>query len=216
MCLVMAGCQNKPVPAPELIPTPTTTTTTPADASKTLEVVQGSNRIALSWESRPERKSWSDAIVEQITLNLDAFLMAQDVKEICPAIGKMSKEKQIKVLGEFFVAVAYYESGYNPLSSSVDVGQKGNLATYSVGLYQVSEIDAKYQNMKLRYTYKQLQDPINNIKFAFEIMNRQLSKRSKIMLDNTDKMKYWAVILKGNKYSKIPQIIAKARANGGC
>ena len=55
-------------------------------------------------------------------------------------------------------------------------------------------------------TFNTLQDPIVNIKEAIEQMRRQLKNTSTILLQNSSKYRYWAVLLHNNKYSKIPEI----------
>ena len=82
-------------------------------------------RISLYWENttepHPERASWSDTLVEILSKNYDTMIKANDATRICPKFNSFSKEMKIKTLAEFWVAVSYFESSFNPKSESVDV-----------------------------------------------------------------------------------------------
>lgn len=172
-------------------------------------------RIALSWENttepHPERASWSDVVIAGMTEYKSTFDKAVDVTEFCPKYKSLAHELQLKALGEFSVALAYYESGYKPSTNSVDVGTKGDKGSWSVGLYQLSANDNSAK--KFNMTFEKLKDPHLNIMVYVEQMQKQVSMRKKFFLENKDSMRYWAVALKGNKYSQIPGIIARVKKN---
>lgn len=172
---------------------------------------QNTTRIALYWENttspKPERKPWSDALISALDKNFVTLDKATDTKRFCPKYSSLSKEKKLKALGELFVAMAYFESGYNPESSSVDVGKKDDLNSYSVGLYQMSGNDSAAKLFKA--DYKALKNPITNINVAVEQMRKQIVNTGLFILPNTSKYRYWAVLLDNNKYSKVTQIIER-------
>lgn len=175
--------------------------------------VKPAERIALFWENttspKPDRKPWSDALISALDKNFATLGKATDTKRFCPKYSSLSKEQKLKAMGEFFVALAYYESGYNPESSSVDVGTKDDLNSYSVGLYQMSGNDSAAKLFKA--DYKALKNPITNINVAVEQMRKQIKNTGLFILPNTSKFRYWAIILDGNKYSKVPQVIERVK-----
>jgi len=178
-------------------------------------------RIDLSWESeklygkRSGGQEWSDALVESIKRDMALYDAAKDTKRICPKYAALDESERIKAIGEFWVALAVFESSWNPKSAAVDVGKKENRDTWSVGLYQVSVVD-KANREATKYNYDQLLEPVPNIKLATEIMRRQLKNYGLLILPNSSKGRYWAVILDGNKYSKIPEIIARMKKTTAC
>lgn len=174
-------------------------------------------RIALSWETVAERAEWSDYMISKIKANKATYDAAKDVTMICPKYASLSERDQLKAWGEYWVALGYYESSYNPKSSSVDVGNPKNRGTYSDGLYQVSETDQGGKAMtgtERFYKYTDLLKPLPNIDLAVAgIFPRQIRNGGLIFLPNSSKYRYWAPTLVGNKYSKIPEIIARVKKN---
>lgn len=214
MLLTLSACD--PI---EVLPAPATTTVTlKGSLPPTTTTLKNSERIALYWENttepHPERKPWSDHLVSILSKDLPLYEAAKDVQEICPKFHSLSKVQKLKVLGDFWAATAYYESSFNPNSNSVDVGKKDDLGSYSVGLFQMSANDSSCKVYKA--TFQSLKDPLVNINCATEQMRKQLQKRSKIFLDNSDSMRYWAVLLKGNKYSKVSEITARVKKLAIC
>ena len=194
-------------------------TVTPVEESTVVPTKQipevVADRISLSWENttepHPERSPWSDKLVELFKQDFSLFISAKDLPEICPKFATLSEVEQLKALGEFMVATAYFESGYNPKSEAVDVGTKSNKETWSVGLYQMSGTDSSAK--AIGATYEKLKDPVVNIEVAMIQMKKQITNRNAFFLNNSDSMRYWAVLLKGNKYSKINEIKARVLKN---
>ena len=188
---------EKPEHAPEL---PNPTETLP-------------ERIALYWENttepHPERIPWSDELISLLSKDFDLYDKASDFKEICPKYNSLGKNLKLKSLGEFMVGLAYYESSFKPTQESVDVGTKYDKGSWSVGLYQMSANDnsAKFVGA----SYEDLKKPIPNIRVAMEQMKRQMKNRNKFLLDKSDSMRYWAIILKNGKYQKIKEIAARVQ-----
>lgn len=165
-------------------------------------------RIALWWENtsahHPERKVWSDLLTANISSNLSLYSEAKDIAEICPKYFSLSDVQKVKAIGEFYVALAYNESGFKVDSNSVDVGNKTDKSTWSVGLYQLSASDKSAKAFKA--TFDTLKDPLTNISVATEQMKSQLKTCGELILPNASKCRYWAIILEGNKYQKISDV----------
>lgn len=195
LLLTLTACTNMP------------TTPVVEDTATSLE------RIALYWENttepRPERKPWSDLIISTLHQDLALYDAAKDITEVCPKYHSLSRDKKLKAMGEFWVATAKHESNFNPTTNSVDVGKKEDLGSYSVGLFQMSANDNSCKKYGLTFTT--LKDPLNNINCAMEQMRKQLAKEKLLFLPNSSSMRYWAVLLKGNKYSQIPDIKARVK-----
>lgn len=209
--LIFTSCKSviKYVEENEKIGNLTSSDTTIASSDTT--TVKPASRIALYWENttekHDERKPWSDALISALDKNFATLDKATDTKIFCPKYSSLSKEQKLKAIGELFVAMAYYESSFNPESSSVDVGNKNDLNSYSVGLYQMSGNDSAAKLFKA--DYKALKNPITNINVAVEQMRKQIVNTGLFILPNTSKYRYWAVLLSGNKFSKVNEIISR-------
>ena len=212
---IFTSCKSviKYVEENEKIGNPTSSDVTVASGDVT--TVKPASRIALYWEQttekHDERKPWSDALISALDKNFATLDKATDTKRFCPKYSSLSKEQKIKAIGELFVAMAYYESSFNPESSSVDVGNKNDLNSYSVGLYQMSGNDSAAKLFKA--DYKALKNPIININVAVEQMRKQIVNTGLFILPNTSKFRYWAVLLDNNKYSKVNDILARVKKN---
>lgn len=191
--LTLAGCTNLPV------------TTQPS-------VEPQVSSINLSWDS-PARAGWSEALLGYVNEEFAIFDSATDTTRFCPKYKSLDKAGRLKAWGEVLVALAKYESSWNPKSASVDVGKKDQRNTWSIGLYQVSVVDQSWAGGGLEYTYEQLLTPKPNMHLMKQLVVRWLKKEPKFFLPNSSKNRYFAVGLEGNKYSKIPQIIAYVKAN---
>ena len=176
------------------------------------EVVTKKDRTTLSWESKAGREAWSDKWTSLIEGSLGSYTAAGDITRICPKFKSLTADQKVKAIGEFWVSVAYYESGFNPSSQAVDVGSKENRDSWSVGLYQLSVRDSANKKGP-NYSFEQLNTALPNIHLANVIMTTQIKNCGKLILENSSKCRYWAVILDGNKYSKASQIIARTQSN---
>lgn len=195
LLLVLTACQTVP------------SVQTPVPGAVAVEPPQ----IALYWENttepHPERASWSKVVIAGFNADLEMYGNASDITEICPKFKSLSNNDRLKALGEFMVALFYYESGFNPRSESVDVGKPNDKGSWSVGLGQMSANDSSAKEVGV--SYEELKDPHLNILVVMIQLKKQIEKRNKFLLDNTDSMRYWAIILKGNKYNKIPDVKAR-------
>ena len=204
---VLVSCKYQTVSEPVQQPAPVVEATPISESTQ--------ERVSLSWENttepHPERSPWSDKLVELFKQDLSLFGNAEDMTEICPKFKTLQDVQKLKALGEFMVATAYYESGYKPGQYSVDVGTKGDKGSWSVGLYQMSANDNSAK--QIGASFEGLKDPLVNIEVAMIQMKKQIEKRNKFFLNNSDSMRYWAVLLRSHRYSQINEIKARTLKN---
>lgn len=178
-----------------------------SDVNETKDVVFKVPKLA--WDNKLGDKV-SEHLFNTIKNNLEILNKAKDFN-LLNSSSNLSDYQKICIWCHFFVAVAKFESSYNPKSYSVDVGTKNDKGSWSVGLYQMSANDSSAK--KFNATFESLQDPIVNINVSVEQMTKQIKNSGLIFLPNNSKYRYWAVLLVGNKYSKIKQIISETKKN---
>lgn len=146
---------------------------------------------------------------------LPDVLEASDFNQLHRNFNILTREEKADLLAAFIKELCLYESGFNPLSESVDVGKASDKNTWSVGLMQVSASDQENLGINLGYTYEDLKNPIKNLHLGLTILVNQIKKRGKIFIPKGEKGNpgvYWAVIHPGGKYDKTNLILAKTRA----
>ncbi|MBD2291511.1 MAG: hypothetical protein ACK47N_10015 [Microcystis sp.] len=183
--------------------------------------------LPLSWEKtdkpHPERAAWSLKLSEQIDKHFAKYNSAKDINYFCPKYASLDKTHKIKAIGDIFVGLAYYESGFNPLSNDPDVAKINHPNNYedypeewSVGLFQMSVVDQKAYNLNLGYIFDPKQDPnkvklppnelrqpLPNIVLATEVMAKMIDKHDVIRVSENP---YWATLKPGGKYDKSKEI----------
>ena len=86
-------------------------------------------------------KGWQEYLGELIKRlclsNMDKFDKASDIEKIHPQWKQLSDDQKATVLVEFFKQLIKFESAYDPLCESVDVGEAHDKQTWSVGLLQL-------------------------------------------------------------------------------
>lgn len=165
----------------------------------------------LSWETNAERKVWSEFLYTYFDEDFELFDKAKDNTRFCPNYSTFTKKQKYKMFGEIIAWTSFFESSWNPKSMAVDVGTPKDRNTWSIGLMQISVTDQKGFGIQSNYTFDQLLTAVPNLDLGVKIIKRQLRSRGKFILDNSDKMRYFAVLLDNNKYSKVPQITANVR-----
>lgn len=171
-----------------------------------------------AWERVPiktvirGKPEWSAALLAKIKGEFITLDLATDMKRFCPSYRLLGEEERVRVWAEFWVAVAYYESLWDPKVALVDVGKPEKKDTWSVGLYQMSVVDQDWLWGKRLYSFEQLQTAEANIDLSLSVMRRQISRSGGlIVLPNSHKLRYWAVLLDGNKYSRVNEISKDVR-----
>lgn len=180
--------------------------------------------ISLYWENttapHPERKPWTDALIKAIEPNMDTFSMALDMKNFCPKFESLNPTQQIEAVGELFVGMAKFESGFKPATDFRECNKSickykkcfthpsygycmiGNKSyddgvITSRGLFQMSIHSSQSYGCELKESIE-LHDPIKNIQCAVTILTKQIKRSGYI----TGEPQYWAVIRASRKPNK--------------
>jgi hypothetical protein len=209
---VFVACESKPISQPPIAPVEPVKPVTPI-------VENPAPKIPLRWETNhPERYEWSYELFKRIDENFESLNKAKDLKSFCSKYDSLTIEKKKLVWASLFVELAYYESGFNPKSNSVDVGSKNDKRSWSVGLYQLSSRDSDNWKFPFTYSFTELQNPLNNIHMAVYLMGKIIDKRGLIALKSVSQGLYWAVLSSNPdyKYTKLNKIQAKVKALEFC
>jgi hypothetical protein len=214
----LLGCVSKPkielTPIPQLSETPKPVYTV---LPTVLPIPVPEPVISLSWEkNHPERAAWSKILMTEISDAFETLDKAKDINIFCPKYTKaLTKAQKLNAWGEFFVWLAYYESGWDEKEMDQDVGDAGDFSTYSTGLFQVSAIDIEaysLQKVLHNYSYKDLQTVEPNIKLAMALMSRQILRQGLICVSSNV---YWSTL--SNKfyapYQKIDEISSRVKTS---
>lgn len=177
----------------------------------TIPEKESSPYLPLSWEiGHRERKAWSDYLINQIAnFHFESFDKAKDAVKLYDRYESLKKWQKINLWAEFICSLCYYECSWDPLQNSVDVGEKGDIDTYSVGLMQLSVVDQKNYKISLGYKFKDLQDPIKNLNLGLKIMTQIIETKGIVMVPKGSNP-YWGT-LSGGKYDKSSEILARVK-----
>ncbi len=217
----------QPVPAPK----PPVTTT---DSYKFLP---------LAWELKTAKqlpvgvtpvdvKRWSQHIYNTIAKEESQMLgqnVADDVEIFCPKYRSLNDKQRLNFWGQFFAAVSYFESSWDPTVQFVEKTQPldpvTGKPTKSEGLLQLSYKDQKNYRMSCGFSYtydklltekdrrRSILDPYKNLRCGIKIMATQLKKYRKIGMSLNV---YWAVLKTNGAYTKVPQISKMTQQLGFC
>ncbi len=188
-------------------------TTTPPPSSST-------KYAALAWESasKPERKQWSNYVHQIVNEEYQLLNRASDMTFFCPRYNSLSKEQRVNAIGQLIAAIAYYESGWSPVSRMQETTMGTDPVTgkpvYSEGLLQLSYQDiqwapfcefswSKDRSLAATDPRKSILDPYKNLKCGIKILANQVDRKGSYILKTGV---YWAVLKSGGKYEKIDEI----------
>lgn len=148
----------------------------------------------LSWKN----SEWDKALYKELVILEPLFSKAKDITTFCPKYNDLTPDQKLHALGEFMVAIAFYESGFNPSSKYMEPPPLGY---ESIGLYQLSYEDNKgYPDCKLNRASKNLEDPAQNIRCASIIMQKLLKDGQITSADfKRGLARYWSVTRPTNK-----------------
>ena len=211
--MAMAGCASIPAgpevggpggelpqqpidapPPPPPTETPTEPDVPPPPPPPPAELLNG-----LAWENNhPERAAWSDELRKQLKANLVSFNKAPDLADNCPAYRELDEDDQVTVLATMAVAIAKYESNYDPHNI---YHEPPPLGVDSIGLYQLSYEDG-FSWCVLDRANRSLEDPINNIRCAVPKMAKLIAKDRILTAGSTSAnamglARYWSVMRLG-------------------
>lgn len=213
--VLITGCSTVPVAAPALHyvnPPVVPQVSPPAHRS-----------VPYAWNN----ETWDAKLDGLVTVNLPAFMPAkEDMKRFCPNFDTLDQDGQVHAIGTMLVALAKSESDWNPMSSSVDVGNKGDEDTYSVGLFSMSVVDQQYDNFNMGFTYKDLLDGVNNIQLAVYEAAYRVQEKGGVITSGCDNKSargmatYWSTMRSNEcgtvKYHDLAAIIKASQQAPGC
>jgi hypothetical protein len=177
--------------------------------------------VALAWESSkyPERTLWSTYLQKVISEDWSKLLPgANDITSFCPTYYQLDNDERANVWAQLFVAMAKYESGFNPTSrmqeTTMGTDPVTNKPVYSEGLLQLSYQDrswapwcdfdwTKDRSLAMADPQKTILDPFKNLYCGVGIMAKQIQSKGSIILSTGA---YWAVIKSGGRYQQIGSI----------
>ncbi|MGE5085219.1 MAG: murein L,D-transpeptidase catalytic domain family protein [Bacillota bacterium] len=214
--VVDKGGTSRSLSTPNVVTTPTqTATATPlATTSSTYQMA------ALAWDSgNAARATWSQYL-QNIVLNDWSSLLkgANDMASFCPKYSSLNNNQRANVWAQLFVAMARFESGYNPLARMQETTMGTDPVTkkpvYSEGLLQLSYQDVKWapyckmdwskdKNLSPTSPLKTILDPYINLHCGVGIMADQVKRKGLIAIGTGA---YWAVLKTNSKYNKLASI----------
>lgn len=193
-------------PSPSVTPKPTAT---PSPTPTPSPTASPSSDPALSWEAgHSERAEWSKSVYKYLR-KYWSYDAASDVSFFYPKWSTASGPTKLHAMAEMWVAIAYYESSWNPKSASVDVGKPDTRDTWSIGLLQMSVTDQGNYGFKFGYTYDDLLTAAPNLELGIAIMQKQISRHGKLMLNTTKDGLYWEVMSPVNSSNHTKEIAAR-------
>lgn len=187
----------------------------------------------LAWESKVSKSSsWSNYIFNYIQKEQPQMLstnIASDVTLFCPQYTNLSDGQRLNFWGQFFAAVAKFESGWSPTSRMVETTMGTDPVTgrqvASEGLLQLSyQDDISYggicgfnwnadSQLSDSDPRKTIFDPYLNLRCGIRIMARQLKSKGSLTLSSGV---YWAVLKINGRYSKINEIATITQSLSFC
>jgi hypothetical protein len=161
---------------------------------------------------------WSNHLKEIIHNEWDSFEQAIDVEIVCHKYSTLVLKEQQEVILELIIAIAFYESGWNPLSryheKTMGIDPVTKKPVYSEGLLQLSYQDTQWarycefdwnkdKHLAENDPAKTILDPFKNLSCGAKILANQIARKKKIFVSSGA---YWAVIKEGGRYEKISEI----------
>ena len=208
---LMAACAPvKPTPPSEPTPAPAPPAPPPAALQSKPE------SITLSWDDSPERLAWSRALIADVRQH-KSELDAGHPDDFIPGYSALSPEGQIKFWAELVIAIAKYESTWNPRAH---FKEPPPLKVMSIGLLQIAyEDQAEYHfDPPLDRNANSLDDPATNLRCGVTILARLVAHDGAIVGGKGDRSRgaarYWAV-LRAGKSHHLADVKALTQKNAG-
>ncbi|MFM6928659.1 MAG: murein L,D-transpeptidase catalytic domain family protein [Bdellovibrio sp.] len=218
------GGTDRSPSVPNVIPTPTPAPTPPISSGSTYKMT------SLSWESdSATRAAWSEYLQKIVLSDWSSLLKGtSDMASFCPKYNSLNNNQRANVWAQLFVAMARYESGYNPLARMHETTMGTDPVTkkpvYSEGLLQLSYQDVKWapyckmdwskdKNLSSTSPKKTILDPYINLHCGVGIMADQVRRKGLIAVGSGA---YWAVIKTNSKYNKLASIKSMVKSFALC
>lgn len=176
--------------------------------------------VALSWKTKSGTDEWTKSLFKVIDSEWASLMSARDATRICPKFQSMDEKSQKLVFAELIVAMAKFESAWNPLTrykeSTMGIDPVTKQQVYSEGLLQLSYQDTQWapycefdwsKDKALGATdpKKTIFDPNKNLTCGVKILARQVKSKGFVIVSSGA---YWAVIKENGRYQKINEIIS--------
>lgn len=212
LCIVLVAACAPVKPTP---PASAPAQETPAAPPPTSPVPKPKS-IALSWDDSPQRIEWSRALVDAIR-SRKADLDDGHPDDFIPGYAQLSAQDQVKFWAEFVIAIAKYESTWNPHAR---VMEPPPLNVESVGLLQIAyEDDRQYHfDPPPDREKKSLEDAATNLRCGVAILAQLVSHDGAVVGGKGDHSRgaarFWAVLRDGKSH-KLAAIEALTKKNSG-
>lgn len=166
--------------------------------------------LALSWDNG-RRQAWSAQLIASIRESISQ-LEEGNPDSFVSGYSSLSTELRIKFWAELLIAVAKFESDWNPH----DIYHE-SFGVDSVGLLQLSyEDQANYKIEHLDRAAKSLQDPLVNLRCGVKIFATLVSKHKIIASGTKGAAAYWSTLRPGHKQDNtetLPEIKRRVKEN---
>ena len=154
--------------------------------------------LALSWDDAPKRKTWSFQLIDSISMR-KAQLDQGNPEAFLAGYNTLSAPQQIKFWAELLIAVAKFESDWNPHDIFHEPPPLNN---DSIGLFQLSYSDeVPYKLEHLDPGAKSLEDPLVNLRCGVKIFATLVAKDRTVASSNSHEhrgaARYWSVLRTG-------------------
>lgn len=168
---------------------------------------------ALSWDTKPERKSWSQELLATIPAHLEQLEVGNPEQFVAGYV-QLSQLERVGYWAELFIAIAKFESSWKP---NAIYHEPPPLGVDSIGLLQLSyEDEAIYRLERLDRAKRSLEDPLVNLRCGVKILASLLTQDRMVAFSNGNShrggARYWSVLRPGLKHH-LEEIKALLRQN---
>ena len=170
----------------------------------------------MSWDSAPEHVAWSHALIDAIRQR-KSDLDAGNPDAFIPGYAALPPDGQVKFWAEFVIAIAKYESTWNP---HAHLNEPPPLKVESVGLLQIAYEDAKQYHIDPPpdHASKSLEDAATNLRCGVAILAQLVAQDGAVVGGKGDHSRgaarFWAVLRDGKSH-KLAAIKALTKKNSG-
>jgi len=208
--LFVAGCVTNPTSSNSPSSTAAEIATPPATVPRNV-----AGTIRLSWDGTSTHAAWSAELLTAVRThkpeldkgNPDVFI---------PGYAALTPDGQAQFWAEFVIAVAKFESNWDPHSI---YHEPPPLGVDSVGLLQLSyEDQSAYQLEPLDRRQRSLEDPLVNLRCGVEIMAHLIARDRVVATGANERSRgaaaYWSVLREGSGHH-LAEIKALTKKNAG-